>query len=217
MKKAVPYLFFMVLTADTYAIITERHDLRMLFKPLLMIVLSIWYRVSVSKPNYWFITALFFSFWGDVFLLFKEYFVFGLASFLVMHLLYIGIISRFVKRKSTKEFIKWLVPFLLYFSGVLYLIFDKLNELLLPVIIYGTVISAFGMISLVNYLQEKSKSNLWLFIGAILFIISDSLIAINRFYFPHIAFESLIITLYGISQYLICRKMIYTSCVLKSS
>ncbi len=208
MKKAVSYLFFIILTADTYAIATENHKLRMLFKPLLMIVLAIWYKVSVPKANYWFITALFFSFWGDVFLLFKEYFIFGLASFLVMHLLYIGVISRFVQQKSVGKFIKWLIPFLLYFSGVLYLIFDKLNDLLVPVIIYGMVISAFGMISLVNYLQEKSKSNLWLFIGAVLFIISDSIIAINRFYFPHIAFESLIIILYGISQYLICREMI---------
>ncbi len=208
MKKALIYLFFIVLLGDTYAISTQNHPLRMIFKPLLMTILAGWYWLSIKKPNFWFVSALFFSFCGDVLLLFEDYFIFGLASFLMTHIFYILIISGLIERKSILQFAKWIIPFLVYFSGILYLISNKLNDLLIPVLAYGSVISIFGMISLVNYLQNKSKNNLWLFFGAILFIISDSLIAINQFYFPNIAFEILIIILYAISQYIICRVII---------
>ncbi len=205
------YLFFIILLADVFAIVTDNHNLQIVFKPLLMIVLGIHYRLSVTRVNKLFVLALYFAFIGDVFLLFDNnlpYFLGGIASFLVMHLFYIAIFSTFLQEKSLSVFAKGIVPFLCYFSLILLLIFNQLNELLIPVLVYGGVISLFGTVSLVNYVQKQSTDNLWLLIGAVLFIISDSLIAINRFYFPHLVFEVLVIVLYAVSQYMICQSII---------
>jgi hypothetical protein len=45
-----------------------------LSKPFLMTTLVIVYLIAVKKPNFWYVSALFFSFWGDVLLLFKNQF-----------------------------------------------------------------------------------------------------------------------------------------------
>ncbi len=210
MKRAITYLFFLVLLIDTYAIVTSNQPMRMIFKPLLMCVLAFLYWLNSKKPNFWFLSALFFSFWGDVLLLFKEYFVLGLVSFLIMHLLYVVIIYNFLKDKALSKIIKMTIPFLVYFGLMVSLMYSNLivNHLLLPVMLYGLVISMFGTMSFVNYLQDKTNCNLYLFLGAVLFIISDSLIGINQFYKQSIIFEVLIMLLYGVSQYTIYRVML---------
>ncbi len=207
-ENQLTYLFFIILLADVIAIVTGKHHLQIVFKPLLMITLTMYYRLSVARVNPLFVLALCFAFIGDLLLLFDNnisYFIGGIASFLVMHLFYLAILSKYLQKKTLSVFAKGIIPFLCYFLVILYLIFNQLNELLIPVLIYGGVISLFGTVSLVNYAQNQSTDNRWLLIGAVLFIISDSLIAINRFYLPHLVFEVLIITLYAISQYMICQ------------
>ncbi len=202
-------LFLLVATIDVYAVITQNKSLEIIFKPLLMTTLVIVYLVSVAKPNFWLISALFFSFWGDVFLLDKtNYFVFGLASFLIAHIMYIKMTSQLLKKKSIAQILKAAVIFVVLFTGVLFLIKDNLGEMLVPVLVYGVAISAFGTCALLNYQQEKSTVNSWLLLGAILFIASDSLIALNNFYNPKRLFDIAIITLYIVSQYLIVKAMI---------
>ncbi|WNW02084.1 lysoplasmalogenase [Tenacibaculum sp. HL-MS23] len=202
-------IFLLVVIIDVYAVIIQDKSLEMIFKPLLMTTLVIVYLLSVKKPNFWLVSALFFSFWGDVFLLDKtNYFVFGLASFLIAHVLYIKMISKFLAKKSIVKILKAAVIFVLLFLGVLYLIKDNLGEMLVPVIIYGIAISGFGTCALLNYQQEKSLANLWLLLGAILFIVSDSLIALNNFYSPIYFLDFLIVVLYIVSQYFICKALI---------
>ena len=178
-------------------------------KPFLMVSLVILYLVSTKKPNFWLVSALFFSFWGDVFLLFKEeFFLFGLASFLVAHFLYIKITAGFLKKIGFKKIVLVSLPFVAILLGLLFLIKDNLGEMLIPVIVYGFTICSFGAVALLNYLQEKSTENLWLFLGALIFIASDSMIAINRFYEPKELYTISIMVTYIVAQYLICKAMI---------
>jgi len=94
-------VFLLVAIADVYAVITQTKNIEMIFKPLLMTSLAVVYLVSVKKPSFWLLSALFFSFWGDVFLLDKtNFFVFGLASFLVAHVVYIKITTSFLYKDS---------------------------------------------------------------------------------------------------------------------
>ena len=189
--------------------VLKSESLAFFTKPFLMICLVIIYLVSVKKANFWFVSALFFSFWGDVLLLFKEqFFVFGLASFLLAHIFYIKITSVFIKKISLQKVLFVSLPFVLFVALFITLIIDDLGEMLLPVIFYAVVISSFGAIALVNYLQEKSTANLWLFLGAIIFITSDSLIAINKFYSPNELFQLCIMLTYIVAQYLICKAVI---------
>lgn len=85
---------------------------------------------------------------------------------------------------------------------------NHLGELLIPVIIYGIVISVFGIVATLNYITNKSKANLWLFFGALFFIASDSMLAINKFYQPKEIYAVLIMLTYIIAQFLICKAMI---------
>lgn len=178
-------------------------------KPFLMTSVVVIYLVSVKSPNFWYVSALFFSFWGDVLLLFKEqFFVFGLGSFLLAHILYIKITSGFVRKIGWQKVIMVCIPFVLFLFSFLYMIIDKLQGMRIPVIVYGIVISSFGAVALLNYIQNKNTSNLWLLLGALIFITSDSLIAINRFYEPREIYRLIIILTYIVAQYLICKAMI---------
>lgn len=178
-------------------------------KPFITISLAVIYLVSVKKPSFWYISALFFSFWGDTFLLFKdEFFLFGLASFLISHILYIKISSHFLKKINFLKIIKASIPFVIAFGIVFFIIKDNLGEMFIPVIFYGVIISAFGTVTLLNYIQEKSTENLWLFLGAIIFIVSDSLLAVNKFYESREIYGLFIMITYIVAQYLICKAMI---------
>lgn len=203
--KLITFVFFVTLIFDIYAIFTQNKVLEMVFKPFLMTIVAILYLVSVKKPNFWYLSALLFSFWGDVLLLFEEkYFIFGLLSFLIAHLLYIKLTSTFFYKATIIMYIKCWLPFLLLLVGLNYFIINNLGKMLVPTIVYGGIISAFGAITLVNYLKKRAYSNMLLLFGSIIFIISDSLIALDKFLFHHIIFSILIIVLYSYSQYLIC-------------
>lgn len=202
-------VFLIVAITDVYAVITQNKNLEMIFKPLLMTTLAVVYLVSVEKPSFWVLSALFFSFWGDVFLLNKEkFFVFGLASFLLAHVIYIKIVTDLLHKELTTKMITSAIPFVVLFIGLLSLIYVNLGEMLVPVIVYGITISTFGTAALLHYRQGKSTSSSWLLLGAILFIASDSLIALNNFYTPKRLFDISIIVLYIVAQYLIVKALI---------
>ncbi|NVK09036.1 MAG: lysoplasmalogenase [Tenacibaculum sp.] len=202
-------VFLVVAITDVYAVITQNKTIEMIFKPLLMTSLAVVYLVSVKKPSFWLLSALFFSFWGDVFLLDKaNFFVFGLASFLAAHVVYIKITTSFLYKDSAVRILTSAIPFVLLFVGLLGLIYNSLGDMLLPVIVYGVAISTFGTAALLNYRQQKTTANTWLLLGAILFIASDSLIALNNFYMPKPLFNIAIIVLYIVSQYLIVKAII---------
>jgi uncharacterized membrane protein YhhN len=83
--------------------------------------------------------------------------------------------------------------------------------MLLPVIIYGLTISTFGTVSLIDFLNKKSKTAMLMFLGAIFFMISDSLLAINKFYNPAHILEIIVMATYVTAQYLIFKSMVITS------
>mgnify|MGYP005996690903 CR=1 FL=1 len=201
-------LFLIVVVLHIYGLI-DKEILAFFTKPLLMVTLVLVYLVSVKRPNFWYVSALFFSFWGDVFLLFKdEFFLFGLASFLLAHILFIKISAGFLKKISMQKVVLISLPFVLYLLGLLYIIEENLGEMLIPVLFYGVTISCFGIVTLLNYIQEKTTENMWLFLGAFIFIISDSLIAINKFHEPKVIYSISIMLTYTVAQYLICKAVI---------
>ena len=67
------------------------------------------------------------------------------------------------------------------------------------------------ILALLNYRNEKSTENTWLLIGALIFIISDSLIALNKFYEPSEFYGISIMITYILAQFLICKAFILKS------
>ncbi|MCD8447886.1 lysoplasmalogenase [Tenacibaculum finnmarkense] len=210
--KIASIIFLIIAILDVYAVITQHKSLEIICKPLLMTSLVIVYLVSLKKgekANFWLVSALFFSFWGDVFLLDKtNYFVFGLGSFLVAHIMYIKMTANFLKKTAVIQIVKSAVIFVALFVTIFLLIKDNLGEMLVPVLVYGTAISGFGTCALLNYQQEKSTENTVLLLGAILFIASDSGIALNNFYSPTHFFDIAIIILYVLAQFLIVKAIL---------
>lgn len=209
-KITIASIFFLtVVVLHLYGLVYTHTVLTFYTKPFLMISLVTIYLTSTRSPSFWYVSALFFSFWGDVLLLFKaSLFVYGLASFLLAHLFFIKITIGFIPKFSPRKVLISSFPFVIFLFGLLYLIQDNLGEMFLPVVVYGITISSFGAVALLNYIHQKTTENLWLFLGALFFIVSDGLIAIQQFYRPQETYSVSIMITYIVAQYLICKAMI---------
>lgn len=204
LTKLFTILFFMVSFLDILGVVLQHDLLQNIFKPMIILSLIALYFVSVTTKNYWYVLALAFSFLGDVLLLDKnDLFLIGIAAFLLTQLLYIKIIWKQIKRSTVSQKLIAVIPFLIYLFILLFILHDNLNEFLIPVVVYGSAISVFGIVALLNYVVDKSENNRVLLFGAILFIASDSMIALNKFYQEKPFYGIAIMTTYVLAQYLI--------------
>lgn len=159
-------------------------------KPLL--VPFLFYAVVKSErfvTKKWLLSALFFSWIGDCILMFADqselYFIFGLAAFLVAHILFIVL---FTKQKakivSFKKPLFWLgfVVATFYLIGMLSLLLPTLGDLKFPVAAYALIITVMLKTALKGTFDWEPKSKYQVFLGAIFFVVSDSILAINKFH-----------------------------------
>ncbi|MFN8251336.1 MAG: lysoplasmalogenase [Ferruginibacter sp.] len=185
-------LFIVATIADITGIAFNTTWLHYSAKPLLLPLLII--ATAFTTPaslKMLFITALFFSWAGDLFLLFESshalFFIFGLASFLTTHILYIVYFIRTVTAEETSLLKQqpWLAPVVvLYGAGLVWLLFPYLGTLKIPVIVYAAVICSMLLSSLHIYNRIPRSAAILFASGALLFVLSDSLLAINKFYTP---------------------------------
>lgn len=191
-----------------------------LFKPLLMPLLAFWYLKNTDKPLKPLLYALGFSWGGDVALMFLPYnenfFLAGLASFLVAHLLYIYIFLKFVDR-SKKLILKrrphLVLPFVLFGLSLLAFLAREAHPdfpaMKIPIIVYASVIMLMVISAIARFERVTQNSFAWVLIGALLFMFSDTIIALNNF---SLLFEDykyaakiLIMSLYVLGQFYIVK------------
>ena len=208
------YVFLFAALADISMIINSETSYRYFTKPLIMIALLMYFlqstrlikgsllRTAVSA-------ALFCSFLGDVLLLNNNLFLFGLGAFFMTHVGYI-IAFKLTQNHSFNllevNFIKMFIynlPLYIVAALIYFLIHSQLNELKIPVIIY-----IMAIVMMVTMARERygrtNKTSFWqLFIGAILFFTSDSLLALDRFFYPIVDGDLLIMATYILGQLLI--------------
>ncbi len=206
--KIIPLVLFIILSVvDIWAVYTKNAQVITVVKPFLMLSLLWYYLAHTLTKNRVYIVALIFSFFGDVFLLSNEkiFFLAGLISFLIAHFFYIFLVQNKVKKPSNRQLFLSIFPNLVILVSLLSFLFPSLGEMKIPVMIYGTTITAFGAISLLYYLQHTNRRALLLLGGTYAFILSDSLLAINMFYKPISIFPVVIMVTYLVAQFLICR------------
>lgn len=189
-----------------------------IFKPLLMPALILYFYQSVPQKNTSItkilIVSLIFSFLGDVFLMLPfDGFIFGLASFLIAHLLYIITFwkenSGFKETSITTVLTRLMI--LLFPAAILFSEMQKnLGELMLPVVIYILVIETMGLTAWLRREYQSLNAYFLTFLGAILFIISDSTIAFNKFVQPFDYANVVIMVTYILGQFLIIEGMIHS-------
>ncbi|HEV8284792.1 MAG TPA: lysoplasmalogenase [Chitinophagaceae bacterium] len=209
MKKIVwIILFLFVLFANLLAIYLNHEMLRFISKPLLVPVLM-FYLLSQTKYIHsilktWVILALFFSWIGDMLLMVEEkkpiFFLLGLSAFLIAQVFYII----FFHNIRMKEYIRGnallLLVVVVYYSALMSIVSPSLGSLKLPVRIYGVVLSFMLMLAMHTTFSKNKKAGLWMMFGAILFVISDSLLAINKFYATFNYSGIIIMLTYGLAQ-----------------
>ena len=180
-----------------------------LTKPLLLLSLIIFFLKQQNnlntKSKSLTLAALLFSLLGDVFLMFtnisSNYFIGGLLAFLLAHIMYILV---FLKGRNTHKISSFLMLFLLVYGvGIFYFLKDGLGELLVPVIVYMLVILTMVITAFLRHESVSKMSYNLVFLGAIFFVTSDSLLALNKFYKPFETAGILVMLTYAIAQYLI--------------
>ena len=214
-KLVATITFFAASLLHIYGML-ENQFLEMISKPLIIITLMIVYLSAIKSFSFLYFFGLVFSLAGDVILEFvgtdtQFLFTYGLAAFLIAHLFFIAVSSKYVQKVSTTKILLHALPFLLIYGTLVYMIYPNLGGLLIPVIVYGLVISTFGVIAFLVYSQSKSRDNLWLFLGAVIFIASDSILALNKFHESSEFLALAIMITYISAQFLICRAMIEKS------
>jgi uncharacterized membrane protein YhhN len=207
--KGLTIFFLTVSLLDIIGVAISNSQLQIIFKPMIILSLMCLYYFSVEKKNNWYLLALAFSLMGDILLMDKNnLFLYGIASFLITQLLFVYIIVKHIEQSSTKDKLFAAIPFLIYFLTLISTLKPNLGEFLIPVIVYGIAISIFGSISLLNYLVNKTRNSQILVYGAVLFIASDSMIALHKFHEPRIYYPVIIMLTYVLAQYLIYRFII---------
>ncbi|MBL7985132.1 MAG: lysoplasmalogenase [Flavobacteriales bacterium] len=185
-------------------------------KPAMLVILSSWFFFNSRRYGDRFTlmiqAGLFFSLIGDIALMFQHmdefYFLIGLGAFLIAQLCYaIAFLRNITEVGGTEGLVVGggiavgLALFAVVFSWIL---LPRLDEgLSIPVLCYVITITCMGMLAAFRYTRTFLRSFWMVMSGALLFIISDSALATNRFLEPFDAAPVIIIVTYAAAQFLI--------------
>ncbi|MBR07492.1 MAG: hypothetical protein CMP48_07380 [Rickettsiales bacterium] len=178
-------------------------------KPILMPVLIYLVFVKadgfVNLPRLLLALALVFAWIGDMLLLMQGeelYFLGGLGSFLIMQVLYTLVFYKSMQSPALPKS-NIIIPSLIGFVVIAYGAFHYAGIMWIPVVIYALCILTMLAFALNRQSETSNQSFLLTTVGATLFVISDSLIGVNKFMMeiPYAPF--LIMATYIPAQYLI--------------
>lgn len=205
--------FAIVFFAELITTANDLKELRLISKPLITIslILFLYYTITLkSRFTSKIVTGLFFSLLGDVFLIFAHlhqiYFMLGLGAFLIAHLFYI---SAFYLDSTNKIEVqkRYVLPIFIVFGffciSYYYFIRSHLGGMNIPVLLYSFVITMMGIMAALRYGKTNSKSFAWVLVGAIFFIMSDSILAYNKFVRQIEGGDLLIMSTYMLAQFFI--------------
>jgi uncharacterized membrane protein YhhN len=134
------------------------------------------------------IGALVFSWIGDTLLIGgdqdEHLFIGGLIAFLIAHVCYIIIFTLLSNGvEPISKFKKWsmiLIP--VYLSGMLYYLHPLVFKSLFPAIaVYALAISLMAFTAIGALSRPLQQFHKYIFMGVVLFLMSDSILAINKF------------------------------------
>jgi len=175
------------------------------FKPLttgLILLLALLSTGSSLLPyKYAVVAGLFCSLAGDVLLMLpRRRLLAGLVSFLLAHICYIAAFSWDLRFSSSF----WSsIPFFLCLGVMSGVLIPHLGKMKLPVVAYEVVICAMAWRALERSIQVGHVGALVAFLGAVVFMVSDSLLAVNEFIRRYSSAQTLILSTYFCAQWLI--------------
>ena len=201
-------LSILALGSAMTTIVAELRDFRRLVyavKPLTVIfILVIAARaVPVFPPPYkaMILAGLGCSLIGDVFLMLRDKrFLEGLIAFLAAQLFYIAAF-----RSGAALSLSFLptLSFVIFGLFMIRLLLPYLGALKIPVTIYVFVIVSMAVLASERFIQIGGEKTLSAFIGAVLFLVSDSALAVDRFAKKIKGAQALILGTYFAAQWFI--------------
>jgi uncharacterized membrane protein YhhN len=213
MRKAAIVIFFLVSLGEILSGAIHSRELHLICKPLMLISLGFYYWLkSAEHRSMLVLFAIFFSFGGDTLLMFDDsnsiFFTLGLVSFLISHIFYILAYRQHRDEQQTDglqgiQRIRLAFPIILAGTGLVIVLYPVLGALKFPVMAYALVLVLMVLNALFRFGRTNNRSFWMVFAGAIFFMLSDSLLAINKFLevLPHAGL--LVMSTYILAQYLL--------------
>ena len=218
---ALIIVYFLLAIAEIIGTHIDYLPLIFATKPLLMVTLFVWFYLQTkesvnSKFRNYLLLSIVFAFGGDTFLMFlpfdEIFFLLGLGSFLIGQLFYVFAFSNSIatpKGSFNKPIgvAMLLIVFLSYYAILMYALFPYLEDFLIPVLVYGVAVCAMGVSSGWRLNKVSIESFMLVFIGAMLFVLSDTIIAVNQFLYKGnlLNAQVFIMITYVLAQYLIAK------------
>ena len=201
-------LFFTLLLLHLVVLIKEP-DSGLLFitKPTLVLSLLLFFfqngRSNLAYYQILFGAGLVFSLVGDVLLMWDNLFVPGLGAFLIAQLCYSFAFYRSNENKPgfLKKYPIAALPAVMYGIGLSFALYPNLGELAIPVFVYAGVISVMLLMAINRIGNASKESAQFVTLGAILFVLSDSILAFNKFHTPYEWGPAAVMLTYGLAQY----------------
>src|SRR4030042_639587 len=160
-----------------------RRRLFHVLKPLTMVlVIAIALRAETPVPaayKTFILAGLLCSLLGDIALMFPEkWFTAGLASFLAAHVFYSLAFKPGPGRPSPAGLF---IPFIIFGLLMFRILAPKLGPMKLPVLVYIAAITVMATFAVGRFVDGGGTRPLLAFAGAVLFLVSDSVLAYDRF------------------------------------
>jgi len=218
MKKISLYLFVAASVGEILSEIFPIPLLHQLCKPLIILTLAVYYfhHSEYRSAVVW--LALLFSFSGDVLLMFESkqsnFFLFGLAAFFMAHIFYI-LAYRQHQDPSMENSLKGIqkirfsFPIVLAGTGLIVILYPSLGPLKFPVVVYALILIIMVLNSIFRFGRTNNQSFWLVFAGSALFMLSDSLLAINKFFKPVPGAGLWIMSTYIFAQFLIVNGLVH--------
>lgn len=190
MRKVIHIFFFGLVVVHFTGIMISNETLVHFSKPALVSTLLLWFlhrtQSYAGNARSFFGLGLLFSIIGDTVLMSngKSSFLLGLSSFLIAHIFYILAFFKYPNFQRGILFKKRIViiPVAIYLLFFQFAIFDNVpSNLRIPVILYSLIISLM-LLSSINLVGRVSNQfSKLVILGAILFLLSDSILAGEKF------------------------------------
>lgn len=220
MKKHLILIYFLIAGLNVAGIYLEQPYLEYAAKLTLMPLLLVYITVSWASPKgkiFFFVAiALLFSWFGDILLIFsaiyEEFFMYGLLAFLGAHFAYTITFYRAqcaTGNTPNRLFISSRIIILAFAAGAfLNVLWPKLGDYKFYITAYTVVILLMAVVAILRRERTSATSFSFVYGGALMFIVSDGMIAVSKFLHSFSFQSELIMITYAIAQFFIVRGIV---------
>lgn len=187
--KLIFWAFIVASIVNVFSQFLASAQLNQFTKPILMPLLIFYvYESSKGKVTLrilWLCLAIFLSWLGDVALLYQAngelFFMIGIGFFLLAQVTYIVVLKKSSYQLFQFNLIK-VIPFVVYPIILFAILIPNAGNLAVPIFVYGIVISVMAGTARLRENVTSRESFQLAFYGSLLFVASDSILALNKFY-----------------------------------